>query len=96
MEKREGNLIINKALGSLIAVVLASLFALVGYIYVQDRVRQKEQDHKIERRLEVIDMQLEVMTDCLTMIDPDIRDKVWQRLYYQHPPTYRGFSSDSQ
>lgn len=86
----EKAIIIGKTSGAVISTLIAVLIALVGYIYVQDRVEQKERDRKIERRLDIMDIQLDIMTDALIQFDPEIRNKVWRQKFESKARNYRG------
>ena len=89
------NIEINTMAAKIIGALLTLLITIVGYVYVQDRVEQKRYDEKLERRLDVIDTHLDVMTDCLKVIDPDIDEKIFKKLYQRKGASYRGINQNT-
>ena len=89
------NIEISTAAAQIIGGLLAILITIVAYVYVQDKVEQKRYDEKLEQRLDVIDLHLDVMTDCLKIDDPNIEQKIFKKLYERKGASYRGINQNT-
>ena len=89
------NIEISTAAAQIIGALLAILITIVAYVYVQDKIEQKRYDEKLEQRLDVIDLHLDVMTDCLKIVDPDIEEKIFKKLYERKGASYRGINQNT-